>query len=54
MRNYRMMIEYLVPDEVVLLRNIMWYTLHSTDFTDYLDSDNYEIYQKLYEKVMDV
>ena len=46
------MVHNLLYEESVLLQNIMWYVNNHTDFISTLDSDNQEIFDDLYNKIM--
>ena len=48
-----MMIHNLLYEESVLLQNIMWYVQNHTDFVSTLDLDNQEIFDELYNKIME-
>jgi hypothetical protein len=47
-----LMIKDLLYEELVLLQNIMWYVDNHTDFTVELDPTNRQIFNDLYEKVI--
>lgn len=45
-------ISNLLYEEVVMLQNILWYTANHTNFCHELDATNREIFDDLYEKVI--
>jgi len=42
----------LLYEELVMLQNILWYTYNHTEFCDDLDAENREIFNDLYNKVI--
>lgn len=45
-------ISNLLYEELVMLQNVMWYTYNHTEFCDDLDVVNREIFNDLYDKVI--
>lgn len=48
----KLSLDNLLYEELVLLQNIMWYVENHTDFPANLDSENRNIFEDLYDKVM--